>query len=108
MNAYRQTGADLGAALIGTPRAKQDVRVVSQTFGDGRFRAIVLVVPAGQETGTYYEIFRQHTLDQLRFGRTPAFLGLEPFEAGDEDDFEREFTAKHHTNAMRRAGAFGR
>lgn len=108
--AYRTTTADLAAALIGTQRAKQSVRVVSQTHGGGFFRAIVLVVPYGQETGTYYEINHQRTLDQLNFGRTPEWLQLEPFEAteADEDEFERSFGLKAHTRAMERAGAFRR
>ena len=62
---YHRTATDLAAALLCTPRAKQDVRVVSQTFGGGFFRAIVLVVPAGQETGTYYITRRQKAIDEL-------------------------------------------
>lgn len=104
MNALTRTAH--GLSLLGKRRAAQSVHVVKTCHGDGRVRRVVLVVPEGQETGTYYEVFSPLTLQALLDGMTPEELELEPHPSidQDEDDFDRQFAETRHNNKMRRAG----
>lgn len=87
MNAYSRTATDLAAALMGKRRVAQTVHVSTKTYRDGRMaRALVLVVPEGSETGEYYEVFSERTIDALKAGTSPTDLCLEPYEPEDEDD----------------------
>lgn len=87
MAAYTTTATGLAAALMGKPRVAQTVHVSTRTFRNGRMAcALVLVVPEGEKTGTYYEVFSDRTIDALRAGTSPEELELEPYEPEDEDD----------------------
>lgn len=89
-----------GMAMLGKPRAKQSVHIVSKRFNRGRStRYIVLVTPDGAERGSCYEVFAAG-LQCLEDGMTPEQLDLEPHvpDEADEDEFEENF--------LRRIGAF--
>lgn len=87
MATYSTTALDLAAALTGKPRVAQTVHVSSRTFRGGRMaEALVLVVPEGEKTGTYYEVFSDRTIDALKAGTSPEELELEPYEPEAEDD----------------------
>ena len=99
--AYSLTGR--GLALLGRPRAKQDVRVISRRHGGGLPARIVVAVD-----GKFYEV-SPATLENLEGGSTPEYLELEEYQIPDEnDDYPDEYTAADHRAAMRRSGAFGR
>lgn len=84
MTAFSLTARDMANALLAKPRAKQTVHVSTRVFnGSGISRALVLVVPEGAETGTYYEVYSQRVLDELKAGASPEWLELEPYE-GEE------------------------
>lgn len=81
MNALSLTARDMANALLAKPRVNQTVHVSTAVYGGGGLiRALVLVVPEGAETGTYYEVYRQRTIDELKAGSSPECLELEPYE----------------------------
>lgn len=89
-----------GMAMLGKPRAKQSVHIVSRRYSRGHpTRYIVLVTPDGAERGEYFEVF-EAGLQCLQDGMTPEQLDLEPHVPDDveEDEFEENF--------LRRIGAF--
>lgn len=100
--AYSLTGR--GLALLGGPRAKQDVSIPcwSTRGGEMVFPVRVLV------DGAYFAVYSKGALEALKGGSTPAYLELEPWEDGDEREEPDEYTADMRRAAMRRSGAFGR
>lgn len=87
MAAYSTTATGLAAALMGKRRTAQTVHVSTRSFRGGRMAcALVLVVPEGEKTGTYYEVFSDRTIDALKAGTSPEELELEPYEPEAEDD----------------------
>lgn len=81
MNALSLTARDIATAILVKPRVSQSVHVSTAVYGgSGLVRALVLVVPEGAETGTYYEVYRQRTIDELKAGSSPEWLELEPYE----------------------------
>jgi hypothetical protein len=90
MNAYSRTALDMAAAVTGKHRAAQTVHVSTRAFSEGRMsRALVLVVPEGAETGKYFEVFSERTIEALMAGSSPEYLELEPYEAEDDADAGR-------------------
>jgi len=72
--AYMGTARDLASALLGKPRARQSVHVLTKAFGGGLgTRYTVLVVAHGQETGEYFRV-NERTLEALKQGASPAYL----------------------------------
>lgn len=87
MNAYSTTAHQLANALLGKPCAPQTVHVSTSTYSGSPLgpRHIVLVIPEGEEQGTYYEC-GDRSLALLRSGMTPEDLELEALEDEFADD----------------------
>lgn len=78
MNAFSTTARDTAAALLGKPRARQTVHILTKRYG-GVLGPRYTVLVAGE----YYDV-GQRMLEALEQGATPANLDLEPSEPEDE------------------------
>lgn len=84
MNAFSTTARDTAAALLGKPRARQTVHILTKRYGGALGPRYTVLV-----TGEYYDV-GQRMLEALEQGATPANLELEP---SDPEDAATEYPA---------------
>jgi hypothetical protein len=88
MTAFSTTSRGMVAALLGMPRVTQTVTRICSSYVDGLPGVhYVRVVPHGATTGDAFRV-SDVTRDRLEMGQSPEYLGLEPCEPDDEEQFE--------------------